>query len=208
MKPENVASGPERWSRRTTVGRAVLGGFAVAAVLGTSSAVAGVPHLGGSESQSLTDSDRAAIGDDLRRELTQASDEQQGVVADGQIEVAELWDLAADASECAVEAGAPPIEADWTDKGFTRTQSFGTQISDAKVDRLLAASDICWDDHVGIVEQMMFLDLAPSADEQLDVNRRVAACLAEAGVALDSWPVTDVAIDPALEAECVDAAEG
>lgn len=133
---------------------------------------------------------------------------QQEAAADGVIDRHEFSDLAAAASECAVASGAPPIEIEWNDGFDSRTQNFGTEISDKDYETLLNASQECWDEHVGVVEMMMALDLAPTQSEQFEIDRRVVVCLADAGVTADDWPATEKAIDPSLEADCVDEAGG
>lgn len=192
---------PRRPSRRH---RVLIGSVVAVIGLGSLTAVAGALR---DDSGVLTDAERAQILADLDRQLAGASAEQQSVAADGEIEAAEMTALAEAASACSVDQGAPAMELRWNGNRLDRTQHFDPELPSREFDRLLAVSDKCWDEHLGVVEMMKAADVVPSVDKQVAYNHAVTACLNKRGEPGANWPVTMEDIDPAVEASCVEEVE-
>lgn len=189
--------------RRSRLPRALPLVAGVAVALVASSVVVGVTNRAQLQDGVLTDGDRVALEQYVHDNLSAASSKQQEMAARGSIDEADLLELASDASRCAVDAGAPPIEYEWTRDGFVTGQDYGGYEPDEMI-RLLDVTDDCWEQHVGAIELMKALDLVPPEDEQRRFNAAVAACLTDAGEDGDGWPVVAGPLDPVLEARCVD----
>ncbi len=70
---------------------------------------------------------------------------------DGTVDIAELRELAAHASDCSLMAGSRPISIGLSSTGgLTRTIRFDPDGDN--VDELMAISDRCWEHHVGLAE--------------------------------------------------------
>lgn len=191
-------------NRRISHWPTVAGCVVLAALVGWY-AMRSVPSItAGEPGGVLSDQQRADIGSDLARQVASVSVDQQKAVADGQIDVDELMNLARQADACAVKAGVPETHLEWTDRGFERSIQFSKTATETDMNTLWQAANKCWDYNVGVAEQMRALNLVPSVPEQVEFNRKVAECLQQSGVEAKGWPATDVGIDPALEAKCVD----
>jgi len=154
----------------------------------------------------LTAEQKASARSGLISQLERVSPEQRRAAADGKISKSEVDRLATAADNCARGKGAPKIQRTWTQYGYERGLVFSKDVSFDEMDRIQALADQCWMEHVGVVEQMMALEVVPTEDEQRAFNLRVTECLKDAGVDLQEWPSTQVDIDPSLEANCVDQA--
>lgn len=187
--------------RRFVVGGVAAGVLAISAV-GVTAALQDDGDQG-----VMTDAERAAISNSLMSELASASPGQQQVLADGKIDKAEIMALGEEASQCSVAQGTPPIEVGWGGSGPTRSYQFDPDLPIEEVERLLALSDECWDEHVGIVESLNSIDAVPSVDEQRAYNRAVQQCLLAQDEPGANWPATQADIDPSVEALCVDEVE-
>lgn len=196
-EPKNL---PNR-RRRFIVGGVAAGVFIISAV-----GVTGALQDDGDQGV-MTDAERAAMSNSLMSELASASPGQQEALADGNIEKDEIMALAEEASKCSVAQGTPPIEVGWGGTGPTRSYQFDPDLPIEEVERLLALSDACWDEHVGIVESLNAIDAVPSVDEQRAYNQAVQQCLIAQDEPGDNWPATDADIDPSIEARCVDEVE-
>jgi hypothetical protein len=184
----------------------LLGGGVVAAVLVGPAVAIAVPD--GDERGVLTDAERASITASLMRDVSAASPGQQAVLADGNIEVAEMVALAKDASECSIAQGSLPFEVAWNRNRLDRVQHFDPELSIDELERLLAISDRCWDEHLGIVEMLNAIDMVPSVGAQQQYNQDVEACLLSRGQPGEGWPATDKVVDASVEAICVEEVDG
>jgi hypothetical protein len=156
----------------------------------------------------LTDAERAEISASLMSDLSAASPGQQAAVEDGRIEAAEMVALAEEASDCSTAQGSLPFDVRWNENRLDRTQDFGPDLPIDELERLLAISDRCWDEHLGVVELLNALNMVPSVSAQQQYNQEVEECLLEQGQPGGGWPGTDAAIDPSVEAICVEEVEG
>ena len=187
-------------------GRGWLFAVAAASVLAVPAVAIALPD--DEEGGVLTDADRAAMSASLMNDLSAASPGQQAVLEDGRIEAAEMVALAEGASECSIANGSAPFEVQWNRNRLDRTQRFDPDLAIGELERLLAVSDKCWDEHLGIVEMLNSLDMVPSVSVQRQYNHSVEECLVKQGQPGEGWPATDADIDASIEALCVEEVEG
>lgn len=195
----------EAFTRRGGRGWLLVSGI-VAAALAFPAAVIALQD--DDENGVLTDAERAAIAASLMSDLSAASPGQQAVLEDGTIEVAEMVRLAEEASDCSTAQGSLPFEVQWNRNRLDRTQNFGPDLPIDELEKLLAVSDKCWDEHLGVVEMLNALNMAPAVSAQRQYNQQVEACLLEQGQPAQGWPATEAVIDASVEAICVEKVEG
>lgn len=141
---------------------------------------------------------------ELDSQLPSASRSQRLALLDGVIDRSEMLLLGENASSCSVASGSRPIRLDVDEKSVEWEVNFG---SGDNVDELMAATDKCWFEHVGLAERYYGLQNVPPVSEQVRINELVVDCLAREGYEGTGWPATDAQIDPSVEAECVELAE-
>lgn len=186
--------------KRLTMGAGLLliVGF-MSGVIGPNRSASGSPTV-------MTPEQASQIRSELDQHLKSSSVEQQLALQDGRVEPQEIESLAKLASECSVDRGNPPIKVSFDGDVYQWTVDFGFGAS--RSEERMSEVDECWYTNVGLAEQYYGLQRVQPVEKQMSFNKHVAACLTARGFDGDGWPRTKAEIDPSVESDCVDEAEG
>lgn len=128
------------------------------------------------------------------------------IVEDGIVSDIELEEAAIDLARCSESKGVDvAIEASQSEDGGFDFIVGGSASPEEQTDNEVAFED-CFDRLYNDLSAVYTLQNPISAGIQEQRNQSVTDCLNERGIPVEDWPASGEEIDPAVEAECFDAA--